>query len=104
MPLAVEDELGLPEVFALHSNYPNPFNPASTIRYDLPEAVNVVLIVYDLAGREIAQLISDNLPAGYHDIVWNGRDKAGRAVPTGIYIARLVTPEYTKSIKMVLLK
>ncbi|MEE9161919.1 MAG: T9SS type A sorting domain-containing protein [Candidatus Neomarinimicrobiota bacterium] len=58
-------------------NYPNPFNPAATLRYDLPEAADVRLTVYDLRGRE---------------------------VPSGLYIARLATPEYTKSIKMVLLK
>ncbi len=94
----------IPEVFALHQNYPNPFNPISTIRYDLPEVTNITILVYDILGREIARLIDSPMESGYHRITWNGKDSAGREVPTGIYIARLVTPEYVKSIKMVLLK
>jgi hypothetical protein len=89
----------LPSVFALHQNYPNPFNPVCTIRYDLPQASNVVLIVYDIIGREVARLVDGFMELGYHGVQWNGRDFA-----SGIYIARLVTLEYSKSIKMVLLK
>ncbi|MFC1483700.1 T9SS type A sorting domain-containing protein [Candidatus Neomarinimicrobiota bacterium] len=94
----------IPEVYALHPNYPNPFNPSTTIRYDLPEAAEVMLVIYDLLGREIVQLVQDRMEAGYQQIIWNGRAANGRDVPSGIYIARMTTSEYTKSMKMVLLK
>ena len=102
--LAIDEVGQLPLQFVLHQNFPNPFNPTSTIRFDLPEATNLELVIYDLRGRTIARLSKGFIPAGYHQVVWNGRDQVGRAVPSGIYIARLVTPGYTKSIKMVLLK
>ncbi len=94
----------VPETFALHPNYPNPFNPSTTLRFDLPEAAEVYLVVYDLLGREVARLVDGRLEAGYHSLMWNGSDARGREVPTGMYIARLVTASYTKSIKLALLK
>ena len=63
-----------------------------------------MFVVYDVLGREVIRLAAGNYPAGYWNLVWNGHDKFGGAVPTGIYIARMVTPKYTKSIKMLLLK
>jgi len=94
----------IPEEFALHQNYPNPFNPNCTIRYDLPEATSAAILVYDIMGREIIHLVDGHVEPGYHQVIWNGRDKTGREVPTGIYIAKMVTPGFTKSIKMLLLK
>ena len=100
----VSDGSNLPRKFALHPNYPNPFNPTTTIRFDLPEAVHVDLKIYNLLGQEVVALKNSELQPGYHHLIWNGRDRSGRELATGIYIARLVTPSYTKSIKMVLLK
>ncbi len=94
----------LPQEFALHQNYPNPFNPSTTVRFDLPEAADVRLVVYDLLGREVVRLVNERLEPAYHQVVWNGRTANGTTVPTGIYIARLVAPGYSRSIKMVLLK
>lgn len=71
----------------------------STIEYNLPKGSDVTLIVYDILGREITTLVDRHIQAGTHEGVWD----AG-FLPSGIYIALLVTPEYTKSIKMVLLK
>jgi len=102
--LAVEDVAGLPSAYALHQNYPNPFNPSTTLRFDLPAATDIHIVVYDLLGREIVRLVEQRLEAGYHRLVWNGRDRRGREVPTGMYIVLMATPEYRKSIKMVLLK
>ncbi|MFC1547198.1 T9SS type A sorting domain-containing protein [Candidatus Neomarinimicrobiota bacterium] len=98
------DRSGIPLTFALHPAYPNPFNPVSTIRYDLPQAAPVTLSIYDLLGREMARLVDRYTEPGYHQTQWDGRDDTGRALPSGIYIARLVTPGYSKAIKMVLLK
>jgi len=102
--LQLSDKPDLPQQFALHQNYPNPFNPTSTIKFDIPEATTGYLLVYDILGRELTRLIEGEIQAGYHQTVWNGKDISGSEVSTGIYIARLVTPEYSKSIKLVLLK
>ncbi|MCH8838423.1 MAG: T9SS type A sorting domain-containing protein [Candidatus Marinimicrobia bacterium] len=102
--LAVEGGQALPQSFALHQNYPNPFNPSTTLQFDLPMATDIRIVVYDLLGREVVRLMDQRLEPGYHQLVWNGRDRRGRSVPTGMYIVLMATPEYTKSIKLVLLK
>jgi len=84
--------------------YPNPFNPTATIHFGLPEEVYVTLKVYDVLGREVATLVDGYMEAGPRQIVWNGKTADGREVPTGIYIARLITPAATRSIKLVLLR
>ncbi|UCH63242.1 MAG: VCBS repeat-containing protein [Fidelibacterota bacterium] len=102
--LQIEVENLMPREFALHQNYPNPFNPITTIRFDLPKATKVYLVVYDILGREVTRLRQEQLGAGYHQVLWAGRDQAGRDLASGIYFARLVIPEYTKTVKMLLLK
>ncbi len=94
----------LPQEYALHQNYPNPFNPSTTLRFDLPEAADIHIVVYDLLGKEVARLVEQRLEAGYHHLVWNGRNRNGREVPTGMYIVLMATPEYRKSVKLLLLK
>ena len=94
----------LPEGIMLHQNHPNPFNPHTTIHFELDRAMRVRLSVFDTLGRELAGLADSRLGPGSHQAVWNGRSEMGREMPAGLYIARLVTSHYTKSIKMVLLK
>ncbi|MCK4579188.1 MAG: T9SS type A sorting domain-containing protein, partial [Candidatus Marinimicrobia bacterium] len=84
--------------------YPNPFNPTTTIGFDLSVATEVSLVVYDILGREVTRLVEGQMPAAYHRLTWNGLTSDGKPAPTGVYIARLVTPSHTESIKMVLLK
>ena len=103
-PSAIDAADGLPTTYALRQNYPNPFNPQTTIRFSLPVATNTRIIVYDLSGKEIVRLVDRRLEAGYHQLVWNGRDRRGRELPTGMYIVLMATPEFTKSIKLVLIK
>jgi hypothetical protein len=102
--LGIHERRNIPTRFQFERNYPNPFNPTTTLRFELPLAVEVVLYIYDLTGREVIRLVDRRLEAGYHQQDWNGRDTHGRELPSGVYIARLVTPAYNKSIKMVLLK
>ncbi|MEE9465939.1 MAG: T9SS type A sorting domain-containing protein [Candidatus Neomarinimicrobiota bacterium] len=102
--LGIDGGEGLPTTFALHQNYPNPFNPSTTIKFDVPEATELMVVVYDLLGRKVITLANGPVQPGYHRVIWSGKTADGSEVPTGMYIARLVTPEYTKSIKMVLLK
>ncbi|MFB0515830.1 MAG: FlgD immunoglobulin-like domain containing protein [Candidatus Neomarinimicrobiota bacterium] len=109
--LALDETDGLPSDYALRQNYPNPFNPVTTIQFELPKPTAVYLVVYDLLGREVRHLVQGQKGPGYHKVLWNGKAADGRDAPAGIYIARLLvpsqagmTPEYAKSIKMLLLK
>ncbi|MFC1481361.1 T9SS type A sorting domain-containing protein [Candidatus Neomarinimicrobiota bacterium] len=102
--VAVEEKSAVPTRYALHPAYPNPFNPSTIVRFDLPVSGEISLMLYDLLGREVAELASGVHAAGTHQLGWDGRSTNGFGLPSGIYIARLTTPEYSKSIKMVLLK
>ena len=107
----VEDQAKLPVVYALQQNFPNPFNPVTALKYALPLSADVLLVIYDVSGREVTRLVDGIQPPGDHQVQWAGKDQSGLNVSSGTYIARLlvppkagVTPEYSKSIKMVLLK
>ncbi len=102
--LEVKDQEISPQLFHTLSGYPNPFNPTVTIRFNLLSIEEVNLTVHDILGREVARLTSGRLPPGTHRAVWDGKDYYGRSLSSGIYIARLTTQEYSKSIKMLLLK
>ena len=93
-----------PEAFGLDQSYPNPFNPSTTIRYALPEASNVSLVVYNLLGQQVRRLVSGVQGAGYHTAVWDGRDEAGRMAATGVYIYRLQAGAFTQVKKMLFAK
>jgi predicted outer membrane repeat protein len=96
---------GLPQVLTLGGNTPNPFNPRTEIRFTLPTAARVALDIHDVAGRKIQSLLSGKeLDAGSHDVMWNGTDHAGRAVPSGTYLYRVVAGSEVVAGKMVLLR
>ena len=99
-----DDQSLIPLQVDMTQNYPNPFNPTTTIHIGLPKATKVYLVVYDVLGREVTRLKQEELGAGYHQVLWDGRDQARRDLASGIYFARLVTPEYSKTMKMLLLK
>ena len=103
-PLANEDDVALPRVFALHPNYPNPFNPETTISFDIPERSRVQLAIYDLLGKKISVLSDGVTVAGSHTIRWSGTDTIGRTVGSGVYILRLDAGEFSQTRKMLLLK
>jgi len=87
----VDDGRGpaIPDAFALDQNYPNPFNPSTMIRYALPKESRVTLSVYDILGREVATLVDEVRPAGYHEALWSGRNDAGGQIASGLYFYRL---------------
>jgi hypothetical protein len=93
-----------PAALRLDQNQPNPFNPRTTIRYSLPQRGHVRLVVYDLRGARITTLIDADLPAGEWKTEWDGHDARDRAVPSGVYIARLETTSGTRSVKMIVTK
>ena len=78
----------LPEVIALHQNYPNPFNPVTEISFDLPEAAQVVLKIYNVLGEEVRTLVDNHMEIGFHSVSWDGKDETGKDLPSGIYIYR----------------
>ena len=94
----------IPEIFALHQNYPNPFNPVTTINYDLSQQTYVNLMIYDILGREVVKLVSEEIPAGYQSVIWNTRNSFGQPVSAGIYFYQIQTKDFVKTKKMVLLK
>ncbi len=83
---------------------PNPFNPATEIRFGLPRDMKVALDVYDLRGARIAELVHETLPAGHHVATWTGRDGTDRPVASGVYFARLSGQDIGLTQRMVLLK
>jgi len=94
-----------PREFALYPNVPNPFNPTTTIRYDVPPgATSVQLVVYDVVGRRIRTLVDGVEPPGARAVTWEGRDDAGRFVASGVYFYRLRAGSTTLTRRMVLLK
>jgi len=105
IPVKIEDRANLlPESFVLHQNYPNPFNPTTTIEYVLPVKEYVQIQIIDILGREIRRLVDEEINAGTHEVIWNGRDDLGNPVVSGIYLCRMRTGSYQKTIRMLLLK
>ena len=95
----------VPANFALHANYPNPFNPVTTIGYDLPDEAQVKISVFDILGREVSVLVNGVIEAGYHQAVWNGMDHSSNALSSGVYFYQLqVNGEVLNTQKMMLLK
>lgn len=94
----------LPVAFKLHHNYPNPFNPTTTIAYDLPFQASVKLHIFDVLGRKIVTLVEDVQAAGNYSITWEGVDHLGCSVSSGVYYCTLTTKTFTATNKMLLLK
>jgi len=103
VPVGVEDEAPRP-LFALRQNFPNPFNPHTTIRFNVPTAGPVTLSVYDVAGRLVSTVVSRPLAAGPHSVAWDGTDHRGARVASGVYFYRLEAGAHAATRKMVLLR
>ncbi len=95
----------IPASYELSQNFPNPFNPATTIRYGLPKAERVRLIIYNLLGAEVVTLLDDEpKEAGYHAAIWDGRNRHGQPVASGIFFYRLRAGSFVMTKKMVLVQ
>ena len=100
----------LPRKMVLGQNVPNPFNPTTTIHFALPPEVSreggrrVRLEVYNLRGALVRTLLDDLLPQGYHSVIWDGNNRLGRALPSGVYFYRLRAGNQVLTRKMILLK
>ena len=98
------DNNTLPEVFALHNNYPNPFNPITNIRYDIPEASDVRIDIYDIVGKKVKTLVSKQHQPGRYKIQWNATNEFGSAVATGMYIYKIQAKDFVSVKKLLLMK
>jgi hypothetical protein len=98
----------LPKELHIYQNYPNPFNPSTSIRFEIPERLNVSAKVYNILGKEIITLIEKELSPGSHTIDWEAKDSNGQLLPSGVYLIRFnaanSSSNYSKSIKSVLIK
>jgi hypothetical protein len=101
--LSTEGE-GVPVEFALHENYPNPFNPTTTLRFDLPEVSNLTLTIYNMLGQKVKTFSMQSIPPGYHSVTWDATNDYGEQVGAGVYLYQLQTKDFVKTRKMVLLK
>jgi len=93
-----------PLVYGLAQNFPNPFNPQTEIRFDLPHAGSTRLRVYDLRGRLVKDLVSGHMGAGNHSVVWKGRDNGGRQVASGVYYYKIDSGKFSETKRMTLVK
>ena len=94
----------LPETFELWEAYPNPFNPTTTLRFDLPEVSDIILTIYNMLGQKVKTFNMQSTPAGYHSITWDATNDLNQQVGAGLYLYQLQTKDFVKTRKMVLLK
>ncbi len=98
------DNNNIPQITELQGNYPNPFNPETAIKYAVKKDGDVSLKIFNLKGQLVKTLVNQQVKAGYHRIVWDGKDNFGTDVATGIYLYRLETKTYNQTKKMMLMK
>ncbi len=104
-PSGVDDDEGnIPVAFRVEQNFPNPFNPSTTIRFALPSAAHTRVVIFDLAGRKVKTLVDGMLTAQNHEAVWTGKDEGGRAVSAGVYFYRVSSGEHLSVGRMALIK
>jgi hypothetical protein len=95
---------GIPLSYELSQNYPNPFNPSTRISYSIGARGFVSLKVFDILGREVARLVGEMQEAGSYQMTWNGSDRGGIPVTSGVYFYRLESGTYSRTHKMILLR
>ena len=102
--VSVQQNESVPSEFSLMQNYPNPFNPTTTIRYELPVSSYVVLTVYNILGQEIRTLVNAEQTAGVKTVVWDAADAFGRPAVSGIYFYKIEASDFSRTLKLMLMK
>jgi len=102
--LSIADVSIIPKKYRLYDAYPNPFNPTTILRYDLPQNSMVTITIYDMLGNKVKTLISQAQDAGYQSIIWDATNDYGYPVSAGVYLYQLQANGATQTKKMVLLK
>ena len=103
-PADVDDEKILPESPIAYQNFPNPFNSSTTIEFDLSERSRVDLKIYDIRGRLVKNLVSKEFPAGLNQLLWNGKNDAGRNITSGIYFYKFTSGPTVSIRQMTIIK
>ena len=103
-PTDIAEVESAPLTFRLSANYPNPFNPSTTLQFTLPRTLPVIVDIFDITGRRVVRIADISMDAGSHRITWNGKTETGITVPAGIYIARLTAGPYSAVRKMAFIK
>ena len=101
---AISEVKLIPSDFSLQQNFPNPFNPSTEIRFDLPEEGQVELSVFNMQGQKVRTLESGKMAPGYHAIIWNGTNDKGSRVSTGMYFYSIQTNKFQAVRKMLFIK
>jgi hypothetical protein len=94
----------VPTATALMQNFPNPFNPSTTLTFDVAQAGNVTIQIYDVSGRLVATPLNAHKEIGRHGVEWNGKDTNGSLVPSGIYFYRMRAASFEATKKMILVR
>ena len=94
----------IPEMYAMHPNYPNPFNPITNIRYDLPTVSMVSIEIYNILGQRVRTLLNKTQMAGHHYIQWNGKDQYDKNMPSGVYLVKFKANNFNYQRKIMLIK
>jgi len=94
----------LPTVYSLSKNFPNPFNPTTTIEYQIPASGSVDMIIYNMTGQKVRTLVNEAKSAGFYKVVWDGKNDMGESVASGLYFYKLVSGNFNKIEKMTLVK
>ena len=102
--LAIPSGISLPETFRLHQNYPNPFNPITNLKYELLDDAHVSIIIYDILGNIVNNLVYTNQSSGYKTVQWNGINNQGQSVSAGVYLYCIEADNFKQTRKMILLK
>ena len=103
-PDAIDEEPIQPLITVLGTNFPNPFNPVTTINYSLHQAENVTVSIYNIKGQRVKTLVNENMEAGRHTVTWYGKDSFNRDVSSGVYFYKMEAGKYTSTKKMILMK
>lgn len=98
------DPATIPAVYALAQNYPNPCNPSTTVKYSLKTRGYVELSIYNILGRKVRTLVSGEKDAGWHEVLWDGKDDGGANVASGVYFYKMKSGQYINTKKMLILK
>jgi hypothetical protein len=94
----------LPAVYMLSHNFPNPFNPTTTIEYSIPTTGHTILVIYNLAGQKVRTLVNETKAPSFYKVIWDGKNEHGMTVAAGTYFYKLVSGNYGKTMKMTLIK
>ncbi|MBC8376836.1 MAG: T9SS type A sorting domain-containing protein [FCB group bacterium] len=103
-PVSLNPGWSTPKQFKLAQNYPNPFNPSTILAYEVAKASEIILAIYSINGQLVQTLVSETKAAGSYEVMWQGRDRSGKPVSTGLYMARFQAGDFSSVVKMLYLK